>query len=153
MKKYIILLFFGILVISCKKNDVLTVDRSVKYGDQPPHYVYDVQDVLGQDSVRLNATVTYQVYIKQQDFYQPGQKYVMSWVPSDQQLDGTLTYNNKAYRQGETIIINYGDIKTINVFNVGYRAFSPRVGVFSLIFTIVDRSGNTLTKQRNLKIY
>lgn len=93
MKKYLIFLFFGILVISCKKNDVLTVDRSVNYGDQPPHYVYDVQDVLGQDSVRLNATVTYQVYIKQQDFYQSGQKYAMSWVPSDQQLDGTLNYN------------------------------------------------------------
>lgn len=153
MKKYIILMLLGLTTFGCKKNDQLTVDRSVNFGDQPPQYVFDVQDITGKDSINLNGTVNYQVYLKQQDFYQSGQKYTITWVPSDQQLDGTLTYNNQAFRQGEIISVNYDDIKSGNVFNVAYKAFSARVGQYELDFTIVDRSGNTQTKKNKIKIY
>lgn len=153
MKKYIILILLGLLVIGCKKNDQLTVDRSVNYGDQVPQYILDVQDVTGKDSVSLNGTVNYQVYLKQQDFYQSGQKYRLTWTPSDQQLDGTLTYNNQGYRQGELITVKYDEIKAGNIFSVTYKPFSSRIGVYELDFSIVDRSGNTQTKKKKINIY
>lgn len=153
MKRIILIIVLGLLIISCKKNDQLTVDRSVNSGDQPPQYVFDVQDVTGKDSVSISGTVNYQVYLKQQDFYQSGQKYMLTWVPSDQQLDGTLTVNNQAYRQGETITVSYDDIKASNIFNVVYKPFSARVGSYELDFTLVDRSGNAQTKKKKIKIF
>ena len=153
MKRFIFIIVLGLLIIGCKKNDQLTVDRSVNSGDLPPQYVFDVQDITGKDSVSLSGTVNYQVYLKQQDFYQSGQKYTLTWVPSDQQLDGTLTVNKQAYRQGEIIAVSYDDIKSANVFNVMYKPFSARIGSYELDFTLVDRSGNAQTKKKKIKIY
>jgi hypothetical protein len=153
MKKLLIFFIAGMTLLSCKKNDSLTIDDSVNQSENTPVYTFDVQDVAGKDSIPLNQPVTYQVFIKQQDFYQSGQTYTLTWLPSDQQLDGTLTYNGKEYRQGELIKIPYDSIKDTNVFNVIYKAFSARKGDYELDFTILDRKAVTATKKKIIKVY
>lgn len=153
MKRIFLLLIVIITLYSCKKNDNLSVDDSINKSEQTPVYNFDVQDVTGKDSIPLNKTVSYQVYLKQQNFYQSGQIYTISWSPSDQQLDGTISYNNKEYRQGDLLGIEYDNIKSTNVCYVTYKAFSARKGTYTLDFTVTDRKGITYTKSKNLKVY
>ncbi len=153
MKNYVFAVFLFFVFFSCKKIEELTLNGSVNISEETPIYNFDVQDVTGKDSVEVNKSVTYAVYIKQQTFYQSDQFYYIIWFPSASELEGTITYNGNNYRQGDIIGVSYDSIKNTNLLYFVYKPFSAHVGKYSLSFLIADRNYVTMNKVKKLKVY
>lgn len=153
MRNYVFTVFLFIVFLSCTKSDELTLNGSVNASQETPIYNFDVQDVSGKDSVEINGSVNYAIYIKQQNFYQSDQTYYIVWFPSSPVLDGTVNYNGNYYRQGDIIGVSYDSIKNTNLLYFTYKPFWPQVGKYSLNFVITDRNEAAMNKVKSLKVY
>ena len=145
----LLFIFLSFGFFSCQEKSLTLQDQS--NSSVIPDYNFIVETV-GSDIITPGTSVTYNLYIRQQNTYAAGQKYYLTFTLADT-YDASAIVSGNAWKSGDIIPVAYDSLVRNNYrVKMIYTPVARSAQNYSISFTCKDEKGAVHNFSKNITI-